>query len=222
MTTAVIKKKRFRPNKKRYRVSMFPRVFKRDLRRLYPRMLANILNSDDSSLLRSFFATFSVPFCNVSGETATMVKDQPLLKPPTSDVDDLVLNFSIEQELMPDLAVTMKGASIKQYLNRNGHSQVICGIQFVGMKVYEYERTATTNQAALAVDEYLNQLRPISSFIMEDMGNSSIHYVPTVSSISASKKTLLEKPFQILFNGRITLDLNEDKQITGVSFESCE
>lgn len=50
--------------KKRYydrRVRPFPRILKRDIRRLYARMFINVLNSADHGLMYRFFRQFLSP-----------------------------------------------------------------------------------------------------------------------------------------------------------------
>eukprot|EP01033_Poteriospumella_lacustris_P004687 gene4688-3360_t len=54
------KKRRLRPNRKYKSVVAIPRLFKRDIRRFYATMLANVHNSHDHNLLAAFFRTYAV------------------------------------------------------------------------------------------------------------------------------------------------------------------
>lgn len=119
----MVNKKRCRPNKKRYRVSLFPRVVKRDLRRFYPQMMANVMNAADSFLLRAFFTTFAGPSFEMTGPVEINELYDAVRQPNFGDIDALVLNFAIEQELLPDLALSLNGAGIRQFLHRKGERE---------------------------------------------------------------------------------------------------
>ena len=92
--SVVISKKavKKRLNKKRYTVNLFPRIIKRDLRRLYPRMLSNVMNAGDPCLLAAFFATFARPDCSFNQQC-------PNAKSPEVEsfrnLDTLLLQFAV-------------------------------------------------------------------------------------------------------------------------------
>lgn len=54
------KRKRIRPKRKRKSTVVVPRLFKRDIRRHYAAMMANVTNSHDYNLFYAFFRTYSV------------------------------------------------------------------------------------------------------------------------------------------------------------------
>ena len=54
------KKRRFRPNRRYKSAVVIPRLFKRDIRRFYATMLANVHNSHDHNLLAAFLRTYAV------------------------------------------------------------------------------------------------------------------------------------------------------------------
>lgn len=54
------RKRRVRPRRKRKSTVVVPRLFKRDIRRYYATMLANVSNSHDHNLVASFFRTYAV------------------------------------------------------------------------------------------------------------------------------------------------------------------
>lgn len=216
----IIKKRRFRPNKKRYLARLFPRVIKRDLRRLYPMMLVNILNAADPILIRSFFQTYSVPTLDIIGEKKVLVNNSYVLKPSMGDVDSIVNNIAVEHELMPDLTVQMNGAYIKQFLNDKSHSEVMCQIMFSGTKLFRYERTSSCNKKAIEIDEYLDNC--CSSQPMRNSQEEHVDaYTPHKSSFSMSHKLLLSNPFEIFLKGMLTLRVDDRNRISGMKFENC-
>lgn len=213
-----VKKKRYRPNKKRYRVSLFPRVVKRDIRRFLPQMLANVMNAADPLLMKSFFSTFALPSFGMRGPTETNVLNEVVKKPPNGDMDALVMNFAVEQDLLPDLAVSLDGAGIRQFLNRKDESHVVCRITLMGTKLYEYEKCDACHPMAITVDSYLEHLRPISKAVSETEINN---YAPPFSTVASTRKLLLRKPFQINMQGALTLKLDENNRIKFLEFEAC-
>jgi hypothetical protein len=54
------RQRRLRPHRKRKSSVLVPRLFKRDIRRHYATMLANVSNSHDHNLVASFFRTYGV------------------------------------------------------------------------------------------------------------------------------------------------------------------
>lgn len=213
-----VKKKRYRPNKKRYRVSLFPRVVKRDIRRFLPQMLTNVMNAADPLLMRSFFTTFALPSFGMTGPTETNILNEVVKKPPNGDMDSLVMNLTVEQDLLPDLAVSLDGAGIRQFLNRKDESHVVCRITLMGTKLYEYEKCDACHPMAITVDSYLEHLRPISKAVSETEINN---YTPPFSTVASTRKLLLRKPFQIFMQGALTLKLDENNRIKSLEFETC-
>lgn len=216
--TLAVKKKRYRPNKKRYRVSLFPRVVKRDIRRFLPQMLANVMNAADPLLMRSFFSTFALPSFAMMGPTETNVLNDVVKKPPHGDMDSVVMNFAVEQDLLPDLAISLDGAGIRQFLNRKDESHVVCRLTLMGTKLYEYEKCDSCHPMAITVDSYLEHLRPISKAVTEVEINN---YSPPFSAVASTRKLLLRKPFQIFSQGILTLKLDENNRIKVLEYEAC-
>eukprot|EP01033_Poteriospumella_lacustris_P004686 gene4686-3359_t len=59
-TSKATRKRRVRPHRKRKSTVIIPRLFRRDIRRFYVTMLANVHNSHDPNLLAAFFHTYAV------------------------------------------------------------------------------------------------------------------------------------------------------------------
>eukprot|EP01033_Poteriospumella_lacustris_P020193 gene20193-14754_t len=108
-----------RRNKKRYRANFFPRIIKRDLRRLYPKMLSNAINSSDPQLLSAFFSTFARPDCLFTpcdSQKAAAVINPTRAKMPSSDPNSptfanlrtFLLTFAVQCDLMPDVTFDIR------------------------------------------------------------------------------------------------------------------
>eukprot|EP00981_Chlorochromonas_danica_P003745 scaffold688_cov149-Ochromonas_danica.AAC.3 len=101
--------KRMRHRKPRQRVSPFPRILKRDIRRDYPAMYANVLNTAERSCIEAFLRTFCVPSCAMEDfylhQTSTSLERIPVVK--LFSVDRIVNRLSTEIEGAPDFAMRL-------------------------------------------------------------------------------------------------------------------
>lgn len=139
------KKKRIRTNR---RLHPFPRIVKRDIRRMYPAMLANVMNSGDLSLLSDFLVEFAVKKCRYTDYF------------PGSDTVNLSWNRSFEgvpavmkyfasywtpaaQALIPDFNVKVRWAAVKQFLNKE-HSELTCGLTFSATPIFDVDALLAT------------------------------------------------------------------------------
>lgn len=184
------KKKRLRPDKLKYRASLFPRVIKRDVRRLFPQMVANVWNSSDPALFRAFFETFATSNFSVSGIPEVVLDDiNGVVKQPPKDMDGLVSHYEVEQDLMVDVVVHLEESGIKQFLHRSNHSQVIIQYQICGTKLYEY-KAAPAAILLPPINPDLAQLTP-----------------------QCTRRGLLEDPVAVSMRGIITLDMDDQYRI---------
>lgn len=142
----VVKKRRNRQRaphhalRKKYLVNLFPRIIKRDIRRFYPRMIANIYNSFDSQMLLSFLRTYSLPTVSSidSMPTAALVA-MPTLPESIAmkGFEDGILSFLMAIELVPDATLEVRRSDIRQFRNVVGRSEL--DIEFVasGTKLFD-------------------------------------------------------------------------------------
>lgn len=222
-----------RRNKKRYRANFFPRIIKRDLRRLYPKMLSNAINSSDPQLLSAFFATFARPDCLFtpcdSYPTAAVVNPirgkVPSSEPnsPTfADLRTFLLTFAVQCDLMPDITFDIRSARIHQYRRESEHknnplfvSEVVCDIVFSGTIVYEYDLN-TVSMEGHQVELFLRNKakhQPVASPPEDDQ-----QLVPALvpPSIAQRKRRILDRYITLRSEGVTRLIVDNDNRISGM------
>lgn len=113
----------------RTRYGKIPRLLKHDLRRFYPKMLVNVLNSQDHQLVHDFFHKFFVPEASLE-----MLQDLSSVwqtrdgtnNPPRSIINgrnNLIQYCYTVFQSFPDVAMTLQQVDI-QRSNYDRHSQV--------------------------------------------------------------------------------------------------
>lgn len=132
------KKKRIRTNR---RLFPFPRIVKRDIRRLYPSMLVNVMNSGDLSILSGFLGEFTTKQCKFvdyfpGNDTVNLSWHRTF-----EGVSSIMSYFSsfwtpVTQALIPDFSVKIRWASIKQFLNKD-NSELMCGISYTASRLFD-------------------------------------------------------------------------------------
>lgn len=192
----VLKKKRrrkqyLRLNRKKYNVSLFPRIVKRDIRRLYPQILLNLLNTGNIANMQEFFFTFSNSACSfhenyLHGDVRE------------SSLQQMATILMVEQDLMPDYAFTLRGARIKQYLRRSDYSEVICDVIFSGTKIYHYEPDSC---AAVSAPTRVSELTTEN----EDDSHTTTDRSPSSSSTSSTSNS--EKSTASVEDGARSVDM---------------
>lgn len=212
-------KKRDRPFRKRYVVSLFPRVIKRDIRRMYPRMLANLVNGCDPEQLLSFFATYSVASMEFRSEFQN--KEHPVAD---NGVYGLVSNIIAEQELMPDFTLSIKRAYVKQFLFVKDKSQIIVEVHCSGTKIYEYDPKYSDDEDSASLtlqimDETLNSLRTSENEVAFSLAKCQENSKKSIEN-STARKILSTQPFKVVIQGFLTLDLDENHRIQHFQFSA--
>lgn len=214
-----LKKKR----RKRYVVNLFPRIVKSDIRRFYPRMLANISNSCDPHLVKSFMETYCVPRFQsldvLPSEVAVRVPDVRSMI-SMEGLSAAIVLYILQFELMTDSCFLLKGSTIKQFRDDPDRSELNISMEFRGTKVYNLVKTENnennSEESALCklaedMDSFLNAFRFLSSSTQEEvpLSTNSLTTSPC-NSIPSKRKILSPQPFTIsnCFNFRIILDSN--------------
>lgn len=118
------------------RASLFTRIPKKDFRREYPIMLANVANCGDFEAFAQFTRSTSTRFLRMVDYMKMDGYD--LMKPirELSGVDRIV---DLLVELMsssPDFVLVLKNAQIKQHLHQGG-CQVIMDVHITGTRIRE-------------------------------------------------------------------------------------
>lgn len=137
-TNPKMKKKRIRTNRRLY---PFPRIVKRDIRRMYPAMLANVMNSGDLSFLASFLSEFTTKRCKFIDHFPGSEEVQFGWNRSFEGVPSIMQYFSsfwndITQSFIPDFHIKVRWAEVKQFLNQD-HSELKCGLTFTGTPIFD-------------------------------------------------------------------------------------
>eukprot|EP01039_Chlorochromonas_danica_P004026 gene4026-4403_t len=103
------------------RAYLIPRIPKKDFRRFFPQMLANVINTADAKQIRDFIMTFhssscrSVDFIKREKAVETLV---PLKETnSSSSLASFICEFVSST---PDVVFVVQESSLKQFLNRGG------------------------------------------------------------------------------------------------------
>lgn len=137
-------KKRVRKNRKTYPVSPFPRILKRDIRYFLPKMMVNVINSGDISLIFGFLRTYCLPDmiyeAYICGESSTLQR-QPVPSYLTG-VELLATTIACNLRLSPDAVFQMDSAFIRRQLHQGVmDTEVVVETSGTGHRLYDFEST---------------------------------------------------------------------------------
>lgn len=118
--TATTQRKRIRNRRRIYA----PRILKRDYRRQYATMMANIFNSYDTAAYAAFLTTFAAPNMRVRKAGAVDLpasrEFQESFRPKTVEndldsggIDWSVMHFSVMKSLFPDMTMRLESAVLR-------------------------------------------------------------------------------------------------------------
>jgi hypothetical protein len=230
---SVAKPVKKRLNKKRYRANLFPRIIKRDIRRLYPRMLANAMNEGNPKILAAFFATFARADCLVDKQYQD--ENNSMVRANFRSLEMMLLNFSVHCDLVPDVTVDLHRSTIHQFRIPSEHkntpifsSEILCEMVISGTKIYSYDRATASDLAIEAEDFLLREVRgratsidsdeAIENYGLDSHASSLQGFVPAnvPPSIAQRKILNLRNPLAINMRGGIRLTMDEENNISGV------
>lgn len=207
--------KRYRPNKKKYLKNDFPRIIKRDFRRLFPQMYANVFNSGNRDLIHSFCSTYIRPDSIISNDAYSAYG-----KPQYDGIGSVVDHIIIQQDLMPDFMLRVGGVKIKQFKLPNRRSELSFQIEVSGTKVYRYERSSLFNPSALPFQ--LDQYYSSTSTSLNNQSLSEIEFSLASDKIISStvsvagrfvSKSFLSKPIPFSITGLLVFAFDEHNAI---------
>jgi hypothetical protein len=145
----VTKKKRIRKKRPR-KIPYVPRVVKHDIRRYYSSMIANVSNSHDISLLKSFYETYAAKNLTLRHTRFDVDFDQQEMKsiddgnnPEVSlmGIDELVKFEFIRQQLSPDQVISFTETSIKTRSDSD-KSELVCRVSVRFTRMYDINGAA--------------------------------------------------------------------------------
>eukprot|EP01039_Chlorochromonas_danica_P002939 gene2939-3207_t len=123
------------PDRAWRRKSPFPHIPKRDFRRDFPVMLANISNCGDFDVYARFFRTILfADCCMVDYKTSSSGIMQPIYQ--VCGVKDIIDFFVQRMDSSPDATFEVKDAQIKQFLHKGG-SEIIINAHICGTRIRE-------------------------------------------------------------------------------------
>eukprot|EP01031_Cornospumella_fuschlensis_P030643 gene30643-37025_t len=156
----------------RRRAHPFLRVIKADIRRKYPMMFINVVNSCDPDLMCRFFTQFCVPHCQLSDS---------VLHPHTREKTELfvrsglpeIQQFATVCATAPDFILQLQNACIKQSKQYTG-SKVVLQVQAKVSSLQHFlEKSAATPEkldAIQAIVECVLPKRQVSDISSGDAG----------------------------------------------------
>lgn len=140
----VPKKKRIRKKRAR-KIPYIPRIVKHDVRRFYSRMIANVLNSHDISLLSSFLETYahrdmtfqqSSPNIDYDMKKFSYYCEEGPSQLSIVGIQPFIAYDAIVRQLLPDQAISITESSIKTRSNSE-KSEIICRIDVQFTRLYD-------------------------------------------------------------------------------------
>lgn len=177
--------------RKYYLVNDFPVLFKNDLRRRYPTMFMNVLNQNDTQLLRQFYDSFASIHCrHVS--SVPMVVDSLLPGLPTPTSSTTIATFAdLRTVTIPDGTVQLEACQIKRWKGQEG-CHIDMRVIMKGTKLFE-----------VPMEELVSQ-------ICQKNDN-------TIKSEMIKRKSLMNMPIEIRAEGLLALKLDHEHRILEVS-----
>jgi len=191
--------------RKRRRVSQFPRILKRDIRRDISFMFANVMNSGDQSFIASFLNQFCVSSCrSVDYARSSFLPEKVPIK-RIEGLPNIVHRVGSELQLIPDFVYRVTESQIEQRLDKPG-SKVIMHAHIQGTKLLE--------PLVHFVDDQ-NVHRTIPHIFYDALTTAG----RVASTNSASTFTLRTAPYDLNVLGVITFSLDNDHRIYRMEFE---
>lgn len=196
-------------HRKRYVVNLFPRIIKSDIRRFYPRMLANTCNSHDPILISSFLRTYCLPDFTSSDILPSEIAHNDGFQTEFSlaGLGLATIAFILQFDLMPDSTMLILGSSIKQFRDDPNRSEIYINMEFSGTKLFEVvrpeslsdsdapEQSTMLTSVALEIDKYLDMARclPTSSPVPVTQGEQRLSH-PSIA-MPMIQRRLSDSPF---------------------------
>lgn len=114
----------------------FPRILKRDPRRIFGQMYLNVVNSGDSNLLVKFMRRFfqlDAQYQRFHQEGPILVQSNDI--PIIEGRESIMLFLASHLETAPDMVAISKAGSIRQRLNSD-YSEVLIDVKMEGTRLY--------------------------------------------------------------------------------------
>jgi hypothetical protein len=211
MEPNVVEKKKKEKKKEFKRHSKHFWILKHDIRKQYAAMIANIMNSSDYSLIKSFLETYAIPNIELQFQHDPFGSYDPLytlnesFKTAFVDPNDVALVMAAFPDSAPDYTYEVMNAQIKIRSDEEGSVVVT---QYTARASYLYEFNFEQYlHTALSFETGTTQPLQLPSY--EDFLLS--RRVPSTPSIRTN-------PFLFTVHGTCTLLLNEQKRILSILF----
>eukprot|EP00981_Chlorochromonas_danica_P009623 scaffold2785_cov165-Ochromonas_danica.AAC.16 len=111
--------------RRRRRAHPLPAILKRDIRRIYPTMLANTINSLDSDIISKFFIQFGTRSCSFWDLTEDLGIQLALPRLTSKGIDNVIGKLVEEVVSSADLVFQVNRAEIRRELYQSGSKLVL-------------------------------------------------------------------------------------------------
>lgn len=150
-----------KPKKKRKRpyyipVNKLPRILKRDIRRDYPGMYVNVLNSLDVNLMSQFFEQFATPTLTFSRYLPQAHRHNIAISRSINGVHSIASGIHEEIKDFPDFMLQIQDVKIYQKQNVSGCKIIIQSLMNGTMLIYA-QTMAKVVAAAAAAEAHTNR-----------------------------------------------------------------
>jgi len=130
-----------KPKKKRKKpyyipVNKLPRILKRDIRRDYPNMYVNVLNSQDPELMNSFFEQFAIPTLSFSRYLPHAHRHNVPVSRSMNGIQTIAEGIHEEIKDFPDFVLQIQSVKIYQKEHMSGCKIIIQSLMKGTMMIY--------------------------------------------------------------------------------------
>lgn len=215
--------------KSKYWKTSLPRIIKSDIRRKFPMMFTNILNSCNINLIRSFLTTFC-DHRDILFQHTVRVPSFPTSQRPAHCVEISRLSHVIHymsgiHEFSPDMIHLLKNSQITRRIDCDG-SLIILTMEANGSRIYpifpsvladciqgnQYFQNLYVNEYQQFDDERENVLIGLEKFLLN-------YDINDPKSLHNCGIPLLKIPLQRRIHATIVLQLDEQNRIHRISLE---
>ncbi len=192
------------------------RILRRDIRRKYSTMIANVFNSHDIDFVEKFFQEFSFPnieICHEFGVGSSHSSHNPHRRSQVFGIDKIVESFQVNFQLMPDSIFRFTDVKVCQQLREQG-SRIISYATVTGTMLYEMKKhghsESPSHNHAQDIQSGTSKGNTASSNDGVDRIGSKLELPPAEKNFP----TKLKKPVEVMMDSVIILDLDSNHRIT--------
>ncbi len=177
------------------------RVMKRDIRKKYCEMMNNVINNQDTSLVKQFLEQFCLPDVNiydpVPNGPASISKSKPC---HIIGIDDITNTWNTGFQLMPDFTFQLYDSYIYATPNHQ-RSRIVSKVTFHGTKVFNLLNdlpylssllTCSSSSSSLEDYQQLPQVKSILDLVRNSIGTQNLQQVVQLFNKSPSNDNVMQ------------------------------